>query len=306
MRLQAFLNGATNRLAQVLYWLHETRRARLMLWLMAISGMASLLLIRPGSIENAIVKSYKLSEVSISTANTWVRVDGVLLPVKGYQTKFDLGAIELRGGRFIPMTHPAATDPLWVLDEDLPAYTAGNPITLSGVIRLGTGDQPALYLQPGLPPNVVLANWVARIGSVVLVVSVLLTALAWLAHFAHYALPAPPAPLEATSNDKAPAFLWYGDLGKEFGEVVVREMPCDFLATVHEVRFDSQTPKLPWRVCVRRLRSAQTTSLSTSYGPMPAARIYFEDERGLTRRAVFATNSAINRDQVLQVMGMIR
>ena len=100
--------------------------------------------------------------------------------------------------------------------------------------------------------------------------------------------------------------MWFGDLGKEYGEVVVREMPCDFAATVHEVRFDSQTPKLPWRVCVRRLRSAQTTSLATRFGPMPAARIHFEDERGLSRRAVFAANSITNRDQVLQVMCLIR
>jgi hypothetical protein len=306
MRLQSLANTAMNRLAAVLYWLHETRHARLMLWLMVLGGMASLLFIRPGAVENAIVKTYKLSEVNLSTADTWVRINGILLPVNGYQTRFDLGAVELRGGRFIPMTHPNATDPLWVLDEDLPSYSPGIPVTVSGMIRLGTGDQPPFYLQPGLPPNVVLANWLARIGSGALVVSILLSALAWLARFAHYALPSLVEATDAASAAKAPHFLWYGDLGKEYGEVVVREMPCEFAATVHEVRFDSQMPRLPWKVCVRRLRSAQTTSLATRFGPMPAARIWFEDERGLSRRAVFAANSAINRDQVLQVMSLIR
>ena len=312
MRLQSLANTWVNRLAVACYWLHETRRARLLLWLMALGGMASLLFIRPGVVENAIFKTYKLSEVTISTANIWVRVSGILLPVKGYQTRFDLGAVELRGGRFIPMTHPDATDPLWVLDEDLPDFRPGIPVTVSGVIRLGTGDQPALYLQPGRPPNVVLANWVARIGSVGLIVSIVLSALAWLAHFAHYALPAPIETQSTQSQNQsqnianAPHFLWYGDLGKEYGEVVVREMPCEFVASVHEVRFDSQSPKLPWKVCLRRLRSAQTTSLATRFGPLPAARIWFEDERGLARRAVFAANSITNRDQVLQVMSLIR
>ena len=303
MRIKSLANTWVNRLAVACYWLHETRRARLLLWLMALSGMASLLFIRPGVVENAIVKTYKLSEVSVSTANIWVRVGGILLPVKGYQTRFDLGAVELRGGRFSPMTHPDTTDPLWVLDEDLPEYRPGVPVTVSGVIRLGTGDQPAVFLQPGLPPNVVLANWVGRIGLAGLIISLVLSALAWLAHFAHYAL---PALTEATSTAKAPTFLWFGDLGKEYGEVVVREMPCDFAATVHEVRFDSQSPKLPWKVCLRRLRTAQITSLATSFGPLPAARIWFEDERGLSRRAVFAANSITNRDQVLQVMSLIR
>ena len=305
MRLQLFANTWVNRIAQAGYWLHETRTARLLLWLMALAGMVSLLFARPNQLENASVRTYKLSEVKISTANNWVRVNGVLLPIKGYQTRFDLGTIELRGGRFIPMTHPEAADPLWVLDEDVPDYRPGVPVTVVGVIRLGTGDQPSLYLQPGLPPNVRLANFVARVGSVALIISILLSSLAWLARFANYALTAPVETHSALATN-APSFLWFGDLGKEYGEVVVREMPCAFVATVHEVRFDSQTPQLAWRVYVRRLRSAQLTSLATAFGPMPGARIFFEDERGLTRRAVFAANSASNRDQALQVMCLIR
>ena len=137
MRLQAFFNAVINRLAQALYWLHETRHARLLLWLMALGGMASLLFIRPGALENAAVKTYKLSEVTTSTANTWVRINGILEPVQGYQTRFDLGAVELRGGRFIPMTDSGATSRLWVLDEDLPSYSPGVPVTVSGIIVFG-------------------------------------------------------------------------------------------------------------------------------------------------------------------------
>lgn len=102
MRLQALANTVMNRLAASLYWLHETRHARLLLWLMALGGMASLLFVRPGAIENAIVKNYKLSQVNTSTANTWVRVTGNLQPADSYQTRYDIGAVELRAGDSSP------------------------------------------------------------------------------------------------------------------------------------------------------------------------------------------------------------
>jgi hypothetical protein len=301
---QLMLTRLVNRIAQFCYWLHETRRARLLLWFATLLGAAALLFARPGRIENATVRDYRLSEISISSQNAWARVNGVLLPDKGYQTRFELGNVTLRGSKFIPLTQAGAADPLFVLDEDLPSYRPGEMVTLVGQIQLGQGEQPPIFLQPGLPPNVVLANWIARIGAWLLMLSVVFTALSWLVHFSNYALPA-PAPALVASN-QPPRFLWYGDLGREYGDVVVREVPCDFTATVHEAQFSALVPRDLWKVCVRRLRSAQLLDLATQYGSLPAARILFEDERGLMRRAVFAANSMHNREQALQVMSLIR
>ena len=300
-----------DRFARLCYWLHETRRARLVLWLMTLLGVAALLLARPGRIENALIKDYKLSDISLSTQGSWVRVSGRLVPDKSYQTRYALGSVELRGSRYVPLSSPESSDPLFVLDENVPAYRAGEVVSLVGQVTLGEGEQPPIYLELGLPPNVVLANLIAQAGVVALIISVLFSALAWLVHFSNYALPVPLAGAAVTATGTAararlPHFLWYGDLGKEYGDVMVREVPCDFAATVHEVRFECEQPKALWKVSVRHLRSAQLLNLATRYGELPAARILFEDERGLTRNAVFATDSPANRDHILRVMSLIR
>jgi len=297
-----------DRFARLCYWLHETRRARLLLWVLSLFGVAALLLARPGRIENALIRDYKPSDISLSTQGTWVRVAGRLLPEKSYQTRYELGNLELRGSRFIPLSSPGLSDPLYILDKDVPGYRVGDTISLVGQVMLGEGEQPPIYLEVGLPPNVVLANFIAQVGVVALIVSIVFSALAWLVRFSNYALPVPLAETGAAGAAlaKAPRFLWYGDLGKEYGDVVVREVPCDFAATVHEARFICEHPRELWKVSVRHLRSAQLLNLATQYGGLPAARILFEDERGLTRHAVFATNSTGNRDHALRVMSLIR
>ena len=326
----------TDRFARLCYWLHETRRARLTLWVIMLLGIASLVLARPGRIENALIRDARLSDISLASQGAWVRVSGRLVPEKGYQTRYELGSIELRGSRFIPLSSAESPDPLYVLDQHMPAYRNGDVVSLVGQVVLGEGEQPPIYLELGLPPNVVLANFIAQTGVVALVVSIVFSALAWLVHFASYALPAPlaggaalalattaasaPATKPATENHASskiaskvakqpktlPQFLWYGDLGKEYGDVMVREVRCDFAATVHEARFICEEPKELWKVSIRHLRSAQLLDLATQYGSLPAARIAFEDERGLTRHAVFATDSPHTLNHALRVMSLIR
>jgi hypothetical protein len=46
--------------------------------------------------------------------------------------------------------------------------------------------------------------------------------------------------------------------------------------------------------------------VASKYGALPAARLRFEDERGLLRHAVIAANTAQSRDAVLEVLSLIR
>jgi hypothetical protein len=59
-------------------------------------------------------------------------------------------------------------------------------------------------------------------------------------------------------------------------------------------------------VQVRRVKTVQLFDVATPYGGMPAARLRFEDERGLQRSGVIATNSSASRDAVLRVLTLIR
>jgi hypothetical protein len=161
-----------------------------------------------------------------------------------------------------------------------------------------------MFLQVGYPPNVVLANILARLGVVILMVLVFVALLAWLVERLDYAMPLPWGKSRQAQN--APALLWFGELGRQFNETYVRSQPATFNATPHEARFESARPRGLWSVSVRRLKSVQLFDVATPYGGLPAARLRFEDERGLQRRGVIATNSAASRDAVLQVLSLIR
>jgi hypothetical protein len=54
------------------------------------------------------------------------------------------------------------------------------------------------------------------------------------------------------------------------------------------------------------VRDAQLFDLATRFGPMPAVRLRFVDERGLYRRGVIAVNSLAARDAVIEMLTLIR
>lgn len=176
--------------------------------------------------------------------------------------------------------------------------------TLVGYIEIGTGELPPFYLVVGDPPNVRLANLLARIGLGVMAGGALLLLLMLIIHKMNYALPAlwqhSPAVVDA------PSLMWFGELGRQYSDVVLRGESSRFVAGIHEARIEPSKPQRGWSVSIRRLRNAELFDLATSHGPVPAIRLKFEDERGLIRRGVLATNSIAARDAVLNVLALIR
>lgn len=291
--------------AAACYRLRRSFAARLAFLILMLIALGLTLFSRPGAAENSSVGAAQISDVSISTINTYLRLSGYLDPSRVYQTTYPLGGIQLRGSRYIPLVSPQSLAEVYVLDEGLPAYEPGREVTLVGQIVAGTGAQPPLYLQIGYPPNVVLANTLARAGTYLLVLLVAALLIAWLVHRADYAIPVPWSS-SAGVVAGAPALSWSGDLGRQYNDVIVRNQPATFMATPHEARIESAEPKGLWSVAVRRLKSVQLFDVASRYGSLPAARIWFDDERGLSRRGVVATNSAASRDALLQVLSVIR
>lgn len=290
--------------ARLCFALYESRRAKVLLTMLFVVAIFSPVLARPDRIANDTVREARTSDISISSAGSWLRVSGRVIPSQTFQNKADLGWIQLRSNYYVAIQSDGTTDTLFVL-MDAPPTTGTAPFTTTGQIMLGRGsEQPALFLEPGMPPNVVLANLIARLGSGLIAVLLGLVALMLFVQRSDFAI---NSPIEAPERVLgAPRFSWYGDLGRQYGDVTVRNMACTFNATVHEARFDCAYPKDLWNVYIRRLRSAQVGSVVTQYGPMPSARITFEDERGLGRRATVVANTRADLDVVLKVMSIVQ
>ncbi len=302
--MKTLLVRLLNALAQGVYVLQHSRAVRLALAAIVALAVVVMALARPAQNEDTTVYPMLLRDITTTSVGRYVRVTGSLAPEAAYQTQFTVLGIRLQGGRFIPMLGEGAYDPLFVLDEGLPPLPEGGaPVTLIGRIVPGTGQQPTYYLQPGDPPDIALMNSLARLGLVALVCIVAAFSLIWYVRRSDYApgLPfASPAPAPG-----APPLLWFGGIGRPYGDVSLRQEPATFLATRAEALFGSARQPGAWTVTLRRLLSADTAVVATRYGALPAARIEFEDERGLRRRAVLATNSLPARDALIEALRFV-
>ncbi len=286
---------------------YRLRRSVLARWAAIILALISLglaLFSRPGQMENQSVRDAGIGSIGSASIGTYVRVTGFFDPSGAYRTNYNLGSIELYGGRYIPVVSEDLGDAIFVIDEGLPRSAPGQPVTFVAQVVAGTGAQPPLFLQLGYPPNVVLANTLARAGTVMIVSLLLIVFVIWLVERFDYAIPLPWQ--SKTPSAPAPTLLWYGDLGRQYNDTVLRSYPAEFNATPHEARFASAEPKGLWQVSVKRLKSVQLFEVASRYGALPAARLRFEDERGLLRHAVIATNTTQSRDAVLEVLSLIR
>ena len=277
-----------------------TRRLLAALVLLSISG---LLFIRPDALEQQLIAEVTISELSSAKAGSFVRVSGFLVTADAYRTRYQLREAHFTEQGYAPLISEDKSQVVWVRGANLSGdeTISAEHVSLVGQVVLGQGDQqPALYLRVGWPTEVLLAQGVAWLSRVLLAALLSLAGLAWLAARLDYALPL-PWPVGHTRD--APTLLWFGSLGRPFSEYVVRGRPVQLALLPHEARFESPNG---WAVTVRRLRRAHLFEAATRYGGLPAMRLHFEDERGLPRRGVLATNSHEARQTLLQALSLIR
>ncbi|MCL6512407.1 MAG: hypothetical protein K6U78_17180 [Anaerolineae bacterium] len=274
-----------NDISELAYRARHSRLVQVTFVIALGACVALLTLARGDRWEDTTIVPFDSDSSPIALLNRYVRVSGVLLPERAFHTQADIGGLKLSGARYIPLVVEEAQDPLLVLDKDVPPPGPDGEVRLVGKIQEG-GLQVPYYLEVGQPPNIPLQNALAHIGLVGGALLIAGALIAWLLGRADYAVAVgqPTAGL-------APAgvgALWFGSLGAQFGHAVVRQAPVIVTRTRDEVRLDSSTSRPHWRVHIRDVRSVRPTCVATSYGPLPAARIEFQDERGLLRRGTIA------------------
>jgi hypothetical protein len=302
--LQQAIIVSLDALARVAYAAHHHRWLKIGILAALVLSVGAAALARPVFNEDTRVYPLALRDIASTSVGRYVQVTGLLQPRAGYQTRFDIGGLTLNGSRYVPMMGEGAYDPLFVLDRDLPAVPeSGAEVTLVGKLVAGTGQQPPYYLEAGYPPDVGLLNALARAGVALLAAVIVVLAGGYAIRRSDYALSVPFAAPSARPG--TPAVLWYGDLGRAHGSLALREAPAAFSASRSEAVIESLDPLAAWRVSVRRLDSAEPTLVASRHGALPAARIDFEDERGLARRGVIAADSPATRDALIESLRFV-
>lgn len=279
------LSKLLNLIAEWAYRARHSRAANVAFVVALAVCVALLALARAEGQEDTTVIPFDGNSSLVSRLNRYVSVTGVLLSERAFRTQVEVGGLTLSGARYVPLVVEGASDPLLVLDKNLPRSGADGQVRLVGKIQEG-GAQVPYYLEVGTPPNIPLQNALARVGAISGVGLAFLALVAWLIARADYAIVVGwPAVSSAPAGVGA---LWFGSLGAAFGHAVVRQSPVTVTKVRDEIRLESCASRPPWTVHIRKVRSVQPAHVATAYGPLPAARITFQDERGLLRRGTIA------------------
>jgi len=239
-----------------------------------------------------------VTRISASMGGRYVRITGRLDTSRPYQTRLNLGPIELRGGEWVSLVGLDNPDRIWVTRNTLPAGASGR-LTLIGRLTLGSGAEPPIYLEVTSPPDVETNNRLAVIGglaALAVIAGYVVTALARRADFA------PRLPAFATSaSADTPAFVWFGAVIPGAPDTAARNMPIRITLSRTEARISGPG----WETAIRHAFAIGRVTVATHFGALPGLRIIFEDERGLTRRAVLASGTVAMRDQLITALNFI-
>ena len=294
--LPRLLDGA----AAACYALQHRCLVRRLLIALAVLSIGLLIFARPDELERQSIPNVALHELSAADAGSFVRVSGVLIAPDDYRAQHQLDGAELLDRGYLPLISVDGTRVVWVMSDNAEDLF-GNYTTLTAQVVLGQSEQqPAWYLQVGSPPNVTLARWLDQSGRAMLAILIVVGGALWLTRRLDYAI---PMPWPAGRSSDAPSLLWFGGLGRLYGDHVVRSRPVWLSLLPHEARFESPDG---WIVTVRRLRRAHLFDVATRYGSLPALRLHFDDERGLRRRGVLAADSTDARRALIQMLSVIR
>lgn len=290
------MTAVLNALASAAFYSRRNKWINLATIGLLILSVLMIALAKPENFIDTTIYDYTAKSTPTGLLNRYVRVKGVLLLSQTIQGQASTGNTQITGSRYVPLMIEGSSEPLFVIEKNLPAIKEGEPIELIGLIE-GRAGFPSVYLFVSQPPDIPLQNRLARVGVVVSILVLMWWLLgAWLSR-ANFA----PSVTSAGST-RDTGLLWFGSLGSEFGNAQIREAAIHLNKSSREMQLDSASNSEQWRIHVRKVRRAQPTNVATSRGALPAVRIEFEDERGQVRNGTVAAGDASLRDDFLSAL----
>lgn len=226
-------------------------------------------------------------DANLSTLlNRYVNITGQLDPNNKIEVKTDVIGVQVRGTRFVALNVSGRNESIMVMDQNIPTPDSSGMVNLTGIIRGkpdGAAQYPPYYLEPDQPADITLNNFLARLAITLTALLLLFVLGGWLVRRANYAINSGAA---VNLNYSGP-LLWFGGLGSRFQNALVRQGAVARTEIPQESRLDALAGQ-PWSVNIRKMHHMAKASVATAYGTLPALRLSFEDERGLTRQGVVA------------------
>jgi hypothetical protein len=289
-----------NSVSDLAYRLRQSRIAGIGFVLAMLVCLGLIMLARTEDWEDTQIYALTGESSLISMGDRYVSVSGTLRPDQVYTTQASIGGITLSGGRYIPLLIDGAQGPIFVADGNIPPANAEGRVNIVGKLHLGEGAQPAFYIEMGNPPNLALQNVLARVGIFAALALLALWFIVWWIGRRDYALGVAGAAQPVSAGQGA---LWFGSLGAAYGNAVVRHVPVTLSKARDEIALDSPASRPPWRVSIREIRRIRPASIATAYGPLPGARVEFQDERGLLRRGAIAACDPVTHEHIRSLFG---
>jgi hypothetical protein len=304
--------------ARLCYFAGRNRTFRSGLFAACVVFFGALVWARTARSEDYTVYPLPPAAIRATLINRYVQASGHLLSDGAYEVKSTagIGGLFWQTLRFIPLSLTGSTKPLSVLDENLPA-NAFNPagVTLVGKLQEGQPQQPDYFLRVMDPPSMMVYDLVTLAGMLLYALVIVGVVLNSLVRRVDYAITLPLGLGAVRTHDKAakseaaagpqPFLLWFGSLGPGYGDVVLRQIPVTIRAIPAEAKLSPANHPDLWTVSIRRPRLVQLTTIATSYGALPAVRMEFEDERGITRNGVVAANQRSLITSMLDVLRFV-
>jgi hypothetical protein len=295
-------------LARLCYFAGRKRHFRTGLFLACVMSFGALAWTRNMLTQDTTIYPLPPAAIRATLVNRYVNATGRLVTDGGYEVKSSIAGLFWQTLRFVPMITTGSNQPLSVLDDNLPA-TNGDVVTLVGKILEGQTEQPEYYLKVMDPPDMLtyeIVGWVCVTLLAIVFAGVILN---WLIRRVDYAVTMPLGLANIQriypAAKKNPLLLWFGSLGPGYGDVVLRQIPVSFKAIPAEARLTPAYYPDLWAIMIRRPRLVRFTTVATSYGALPAVRLEFEDERGITRNGLIAASSSRLLDTILDVLRFV-
>jgi hypothetical protein len=297
--MATFLNAISN----FYFHAHRSKAFALLCALVLAVCVALLAAARPKNQEDISV--YELNDTTSLSASIdrYFNVRGQLKPQARYQSEARSGSFRFAASAYVPIQLDTLSEPIFVLDQDIPAPKADGFVTFVG--RLSTANDPVVnyFLEVDSPTNVPLINRLANIGMVVGVLTLLGLLMGALVSRSDYALSTNAS--ASLTNASSSSLWWFGNIGARYQNASARQAPVQLDPAAHHLTLNS-LDKEPWAIVIKRVAQAQPTYIATSSGALPALRLRFEDERGLMRRGVLVMGDSPTREEFFEKMNLTR
>lgn len=296
----------TERGASLCFRLRYSAVARSVLILTVLAAVAAVLFARPAQLTDLSVRPLVIDAAGADAAGDYVRVSGMFRPDETMKRYLRLEQILGRGygPEFAAIVDPNSGAVLWVREDRTLTREANAPLTLIGRVTIGYGEEPPFYILVGRPLLVRAAEWIVRLGVVLIIVGIGMVALLWFAERMQFALPSLWRSSDAVAESTR--LLFYGGLGYSYDDVQLRAAPVRLDAGVYEVRITGTSEPLKWSIVVRRVLEIDVYDVASTEGPLAGFWIRFEDDRGLLRTVVLAAPSRRARAVLIEVLSNLR